>query len=148
MISRQKIFALLRYCVKLIYGISHTYTRFVSMDFELERECCIRGYHVYREIWEAAVGEVLTCEREAQNENDRYAVAVKKDGVVIGHLPRKVSRVCSLFIRRGGRLCCTVTGIKRYSADLPQGGLEIPCCPIFYSAKAEDLTKLKRVWKL
>ncbi len=24
---------------------------------ELERVCCIRGYHVYKEVWEAAVGE-------------------------------------------------------------------------------------------
>ena len=27
---------------------------------EFERICCIRGYHVYKEIWEAAAGEVLT----------------------------------------------------------------------------------------
>ena len=24
---------------------------------EYERDCCVRGYHVYQEIWEAAVGE-------------------------------------------------------------------------------------------
>ena len=29
---------------------------------------------------------------------NRYAVAVKKDGTVIGHLLRKVYRVCSLFL--------------------------------------------------
>ena len=43
------------------------------------------------------------CERETHNDRDRYVVAVKKTGTVIGHLPRKVSRVCSLFLRRGGR---------------------------------------------
>jgi len=59
--------------------------------------------------------------------NDRYAVAVKKDEMIIGQLPRKISHVCSLFLRRGGCTSCTVTGTKRYSADLPQGGLEIPC---------------------
>ena len=52
---------------------------------ELERDCCIRGYHVYKEIWEAAAGEVLRCEREPQNVRDRYAVPVKKAGVVIYH---------------------------------------------------------------
>ena len=67
---------------------------------EYGRTCWVRGYHVYQEIWEAAVGEVLACEREPRNATDRYAVAVKKDGTIIGHLPRKVSRVCSLFLRR------------------------------------------------
>ena len=46
---------------------------------EYGRDCCVRGYHVYQEIWEAAVGEVLVCEREPRNIEDRYAVAEKKD---------------------------------------------------------------------
>ena len=70
--------------------------------------------------------ERYSCEREPRNAKDGYAVAVKKDRTVIGHLPRKVSRVCSLFLRRGGSIHCTVTGRQRYSVDLPQGGLEIP----------------------
>ena len=36
-------------------------------------------YHVHKEIWEVAVGEMLVCiVREPQNDKDRYAVAVKK----------------------------------------------------------------------
>ena len=107
-----------------------------------ERACCVRGYHVYQHVWSAAVGQVLSCEREPTNSRDRYAVVVKKDGVVIGHLPRKVSRVCSLFLRRGGTIQCRVSGERRYSSDLPQGGLEIPCKVVF-SAKPEELKKLK-----
>jgi len=45
---------------------------------------------------DAAVGEVLACNKEVRNAIDRYAVAVKKDGMIIGHLPRKVLDVCSL----------------------------------------------------
>ena len=41
---------------------------------EFERVCCVRGYHVYNEIWEAATGEILICERELHNGRDRYAV--------------------------------------------------------------------------
>ena len=41
----------------------------------LERRRCIR-YHVYKELWAAGLGEVLTCEREPDNASDRYAVAV------------------------------------------------------------------------
>ena len=42
---------------------------------------------MYKEVWEAGFGEVLTCERESDNASDRYAVAVKKDGNIVGHLP-------------------------------------------------------------
>ena len=82
-------------------------------------ELCVRGYHLYKDIWEAAIGEELQCERETRNTKDRYAVAVKKDGMVVGHLPRKISHLCSIFLRRGNIVCC-VSGRRRYSADLPQ----------------------------
>ena len=53
----------------------------ITME-EYERECCVRGYHAYQEIWEAAVGEVLECDREPRNCTDRHAVAVLKDSVI------------------------------------------------------------------
>ena len=64
---------------------------------EFRSVCCIQGYHVYKEILEAAVGEVLMCTREPYNALDRYTVSVNKAGTVIGHLPRKLTRLCSLF---------------------------------------------------
>ena len=112
---------------------------------ETEKDCCIRGYHVYKDIWEAAVGESLTCERETNNPRDRYAVAVKKSETVIGHLPRKVARLCSLFLLRGGTIDCIVSGSRRYSADLPQGGLEVPCSLVFLGAP-EEILKLNKLW--
>ena len=49
-------------------------------------------------------------------------------GTMVGHLPKKTSSTCSLFIRKGGTIDCEVTDPNRkYSRDLPQGGLEIPC---------------------
>ena len=73
----------------------------------------------------------------------RYAVAVKMGGTVIGHLPRKVLRFCSLFLRRRGHIRCAVTGRRN---DLPQGGLEIPCLLLFYDiAEAKELAELKIV---
>ena len=33
-----------------------------------------RGYHVYQRIWDAAIGEVLDCDREPDNAVDHYAV--------------------------------------------------------------------------
>ena len=57
---------------------------------------------------------------------------VVKDGATVGHLPRKISMLYSLFICRGGNIVCKIIGTRwQYSRDLPQGGLEIPCTLIF-----------------
>ena len=69
-----------------------------DMDTQ-EIECCICSYHVYQEIWDAAVDEELTCQPERSNAHDRYAVAVLKNDIVVGHLPSKFSRLYTLFIR-------------------------------------------------
>ena len=66
-------------------------------------EAMIRGYHEYRSIWEAEIGENLTCIREPGNP---YAVAVTKpeSSTIVAHAPRKISAVCSLFLRKGGSI--------------------------------------------
>ena len=65
---------------------------------EYEIEACIGGYQVYQAIWLAAIREQLTCTLETGNPTDRYAVAVLKDSAIIGHLPKNISRICSLFL--------------------------------------------------
>ena len=90
----------------------------------------IRGYHVYSTIWEAESGEILTTIQERGNVHDRFAVAVKKERLTVGHLPIEMSKFCWFFIRRGGSITCEVTGPRRRSR-LEQGGLEIPCDLIF-----------------
>ena len=89
----------------------------------------VRGYHVYKDVWGAAAGEPLQCFWEPGNQSDPYAVAVRQrdNTVTVGHLPRKISSMCSMFLLCGGRIDCIVTGGKQYSRDLPQGGMEIPC---------------------
>ena len=97
----------------------------------------IRGYHVYKEVWSAVVGETLACHRETRNLIDPYAVAVMRSGEVVGHVPRSISTLCSLFIERGGNITCEVTGNRQYSYDLPQGGLELPCKLVFFGPNKE-----------
>lgn len=95
-------------------------------------ESMVRGYHVYQNIWDADVGDQqLSCRREPTNSRDPFAVAVVQSDVIVGHIPRKISSVCSMFLLRGGTIRCRVTASRRYSGDLPQGGLEIPCMLMF-----------------
>ena len=56
------------------------------------------------------VGETLQCLREEGNSKDRYAVAVYKDLNIVGHVPRTILTLCSVFLRCGGIICCVVSG--------------------------------------
>ena len=80
------------------------------------------------------------------NPHDLFAVAVCKSEIVVGHVPKQISSICSSFLRRGGTVFCKVTGSRRYSADLPQGGLEIPCKFIF-TGISKDIEKVKKLIK-
>ena len=41
---------------------------------EKETACCVRGYHVYKDIWAAAIQEVLVCSREPTNVGKYFVV--------------------------------------------------------------------------
>ena len=88
-------------------------------------EAMVRGYRVYRAIWEAAVGETLNCAREVGNRSDTFAVAVIKGGDTVGHVPRRISSICSIFLRNGGAISCEIIDSRHFSQDLPQGGLHV-----------------------
>ena len=60
---------------------------------------------------------------------------------VAGHVPRSISSICSIFLSQGGSITSRVNGHRRYSSDLPQGGLEITCVLTFsktFSAKSNN----------
>ena len=77
------------------------------------KESVVRGHHVFKRIWTPVVGEVLTVAREAGNTEDRFAVAVTKDDMVVGHVPREFSKLCWHFLRHGGTIACEVTGRRK-----------------------------------
>ena len=62
-----------------------------ARDCYYGRESGTRGYLVYQAIWTAAIGEELVCQREPSNVVDRYALAVIRSDIVIGHLPERIS---------------------------------------------------------
>ena len=76
----------------------------------------------YQDEWDADIGEVLQYlvqyRRETGNRHDPHAVATLGDGRIIGHVPQKSLPVCSILIRHGGSITCTVRYHRCYSADL------------------------------
>ena len=106
-------------------------------DQEFIMDSCIRGHHIYKEIWTPTIDERLECVRECNNDKDKYAVAMLRkcgsgSGVnIVGHVPRRISAACSHFLQRNGTIEAVVSDHRRYSKDLPQGGLEVPSILIF-----------------
>ena len=103
----------------------------------------VRGLHVYKDIWQPVLDEVLTCEIESTNLHDKHAVAVvkcdKSIKSIVGHVPREHSKVFKFFLRRGGIINATVTGPR---LNRGQGlGLEVPVVYTF-SGTANDMTAL------
>ena len=107
------------------------------------KESVVRGHHVFKRIWTPVVGEVLTVAREAGNTEDRFAVAVTKDDMVVGHVPCEFSKLCWHFLRHGGTIACEVTG-RRKRSSIEGEGLVVPC---LYTFKASEkfIVRLREV---
>ena len=85
----------------------------------------------------------------AVNPNDLYALSVVRgtDNTTVGHVPRKISAVCSLFLCKGGTIQCQVTERGCFSADLPHGGLEIPCM-LTFMGDPKEVAKVRKLLTL
>ena len=119
---------------------------YVSIMSSFSVESTVRGYHVYKDIWDAVVVEEFSYKREDGNRVDPFAVAVMRGDTVIGYVPRKILSICSLYLRRDGSIVCRMTGSRWFSVDLAQGGLEILCVLTFqgdakHTAKAKKLVE-------
>ena len=84
--------------------------------FSFSLTTAVHGFHVYKDVWELTIGEVLSCKRDIGNSHDTFAVAIKNNSEVVSHVPRFLSSICSNFIRRGGEtigLLSLLLGVKR-----------------------------------
>ena len=112
-------------------------------------DSAVRGFHVYKDIWNPEIDEVLLCEQEFGNLHDPYTVSVvREDNVMVGYVPRTISALCYFFLRRNGMIICQITGRRHHSVDLPQGGMEVLCTLTFvgqsqYIKKVQKLIALK-----
>ena len=81
-----------------------------SMRSIYKKESMVRGHHSYQKSWTLVIGDVLIVEREEENQHDDYAVTVMKNGDIVGHLPRSISRVSWVFLKHGGVIMCQICG--------------------------------------
>ena len=96
--------------------------------------------------WTAEIGSILTSEPEERPGalvEDRYAIAIISNNQTVGHVPKFLSKLAFFFLKHGGTLTVKVTGERRYSFDLAQGGMEIAAEFIYKSEKKEHCDQMK-----
>lgn len=107
-------------------------------------ESSVRGHHIYKDLWTPTIGEELQTVQELDNHHDPFAVAVVKEGVTVGHIPRDISRVCWYFLERHNTITCRITDKRQYSSFRGKG-LEVPCI-IMFTGKPTHVDKLIRTF--
>ena len=75
---------------------------------------------------------------------DNYAIAVINNGKTVGHVPKFLTKLTFFFLKNVGKLHIRVTGPRRYSVDLKQGGLELPARLLFYFVKRKTASSNER----
>ena len=94
--------------------------------------CELSGFHIYKELWNPRLNEKLDAIHKENNPHNRYAVAAirktvsRLSPVIVGHLPREISRFTRFIILHGATVTVKVTDTKYRRSPLIQGGLEIP----------------------
>ena len=68
----------------------------------------------------------------------KYSKEVISGKILIGHIPRELSRFCNFFLDYGGKLEVTVRCTKYRRSPLPQGGLEIPVTLLIFKGDSSD----------
>ena len=90
-----------------------------------------KGYHAYMTKWTHKNGEILKAQPETENEYEKYAVAVKICGDVVGHVSKRRSarfaKTVAYFLRASNENRCRVE-VTGKRVNLGDGeGLKIPC---------------------
>ena len=122
----------------------------IVIEKELEVECCVRRHHAYESNWDAKTGSKLKpCheKRPSAFVEDKHAMALKFNDTTAGDVPKFLSKITYFFLKLGGDLVVKITGQRRYSPDLNQGGMELPGTYIFTSMDAEMHAKLEMLVK-
>ena len=101
------------------------------MSFErvLSVQAAVRGFHVYKNVWEPKESETLVCSHEKENVHDPFAIKTyQRDSErIVGHLPMELSRITKFLLDRGARMEAKLRETHYRRSPLVQGGLEIPC---------------------
>ena len=99
----------------------------------LEIHSYVRGYHAYKRVCEPARGEALLVRREPTNPLDKYAVAIYKEDITVGHVygnpfVTKSAEESHMSPQPGSQTVAVFAEITGSKVNGGAGyGLEVPC---------------------
>ena len=67
--------------------INDEYSILIIITSDMMVKSFVKGYHAYKDLWKPFINEELTTAMEPDNVVDKHAVCVKKNSVIVGHLP-------------------------------------------------------------
>ena len=87
----------------------------------------VRGFsaHVYQDVWKPLENEELESLFERCNLFDMFAIKTccLEGGLIVGHLPRKISWPTKFLLDRRAKVTAQLTGTHYRRSPLLQGGL-------------------------
>ena len=106
-------------------------SKYFTVCYKTEVLSVIRGHHVYKEVWDAAIGDLLESavdDRTEAKEYDKYAVGLYNKDTLVGHIPIEISSLCCHFINQdpGNKIKALTTGKLQREV-----GLVVPAKYIF-----------------
>ena len=118
----------------------------MSKENILTVQSVVRGFHVYKAIWQPEEGKKLMCKHEENNKYDLFVSKVCRalDRKIVGHLSIEISRITRFNIARGAIVEAQLTAAHYSCSSLVQGGLGIPCSLTFKmpaTKKSSELLK-------
>ena len=106
----------------------------ITLITSMDLETFIKGHHIYKNIWTPQLDELLEVSTEPDNPVDKFAVAVKKNQNIVGHLKKG----------KTGRFAKTLSKITWKRCNLGDGdGLQVPCI-LYISGQAEFVSILQK----
>ena len=78
---------------------------------------------------------------------DKYAMALTFNDTTVGHVLKFLSKITHLFLKLRGDLVMKITGKRRYSRELDQGGMELLVPTYLYQRMQKCTQNLKCLLK-
>lgn len=76
----------------------------IAMRDHFEYSSIICGHHVYKDTFMPIIGKMLQCRRESGNSHIFHAVTTIKNDTIFGHVPRNISVLCDLLLRKSNSI--------------------------------------------
>ena len=111
--------------------INNEHSNAIIITADMTVKSFVKGFLAYKDQWRPVINKELTTAMEPDKAFDMYAVCVKKNNVIVGHLPLgkdgRFAKMIFYFLRADKYAECKVI-ITSKKVNLGDGnGMQVPC---------------------